>query len=502
MFIDNQKKVQAATQEMMSAIDDYRIKDNNATQNLINSEEIDTAITTAMVAFCKEYIDTANDITLLQTNTPVRHIFNQLLIDLRDYVFTGKTKWVKDENGKPTEVAQKTSPKQGDPYYNQIIKTVMSHLLISWQPKTPTLKHNPNAKRFLEICRDLCPNVSEPHKAANGLRTFIENVHHSCNTPDAKHTQRALWLVSQETGGTGKSFLIEMLQAACDELGIENGCETLQDSGYLNPTIGLHTVTICKDTKYLNSSLAELMNNLIDHDPFAYNIKFGAQGQARSVTTMIIGSNYVSFLKNNRRYAEVPYYNRNVETSITDEDRKAYFPFWNNKAQGIREIIEAFEVCPFKCEHDPWEPPLLNNDLFDEGAKPTVNLDIRYVELVMEIKDTIAAFNDDPCRKGDLTKMYPTAFAKLMTHYNNKLNYKETLAHLKTFLIAVRDANLIPTRNCQGLTPVEACRYNWKTFAALAPAEDDDPRNFLTKINEMWNALIANEITNEIANEK
>lgn len=485
----NNEKVQAATLAMNEAIDDYRIEDGIA-KGLINQEEIDDAIIDAMSAFCKEYISTPNKITSLATEDVVRRAFTQLTIELRDCVFTGNKKRIENEDdGTVTWKPIKTSTRAGINYYDTIIKKVMERLMNNWQPKTPTLEHEPDAVRFLEICKDLFPNVTKPHVAANALREFIENVHHSCGTEKAHFEQKALWLYSLKTGGTGKSFFMGLLKQACDRLGIDASYENFQESGYLNPTIGMHTVTISEDTPKLDKHSAEVMNKLIDRSVFPFNIKWGAQGQAQSVANLVLGSNYVSFESNIRRYNEVEYIQCNLKTALTKQDREEYFPLWNNEEKGVEEIIEAFKVCPFQCELEAWEKPSIKKDLFGEEEESTFEVDDRYLQTVIEIKETIMAHKDDEYATGDISKMTPTAFARQMVKYN-KLNYKEALGSLKSFITEMKSNGKLPSRNCMGRCKIELFTFNWNTLADMIPSTAETESNFLANIRDEWNNLI------------
>lgn len=473
------KKVQASTDAMKEAINDYCITIEGI-PGLINVEEIDDAIIAAMSAFCGEYIDTANKITSLKNDQVVSKAFSQLVIDLRNRVYTGKIKTTIDKTGNVTRTPITKSPRCGINYYDQIIKIVTDQLLANWQPKTPELEHQPDAGRYLEICRDLFPNVVDPHVAANAFREFIENVHYSCGTAGTNFEQKALWLYSYRTGGTGKSFFMEMLKAACDKLGIDAAYEILKDNGFINPTIGMHTVTICGDTQKLNSYLAETMNNLIDQEVFSYNIKYGSAGITKSFANLVIGSNFVSFESNTRRYNEVEYVQCNVKTALTDEERASYFPLWNNPTKAVDEIIEAFKVCPFQCEHKAWVQPVIQK----------LKVNVRNIQLVLNIKDTIAsetiASSTNPAILPNNYKMRPTEFARLMDSCHI-MKYDVAYKALIPFLTELRSNGVF---NSSAKTPVELSYFDFEKIADMIPSNEETEINFLADTHDEWNTLI------------
>lgn len=483
-------KIAKATQALTQVADSYRIEDGVAA-GLIDKADIDNAVIDSMTAFARAYIDSPAEVVELPTNPDMTKAFAELTKGLRGQVFTGKLRrTVNNDTGEVTVTPVTDSPRVGINYQDIIFKKVEEKLMATYHPKTPTLEHDPNAVRYLEICRDLFPNVAKPHVAANAFRDLIENVHNSCHTTNAKFVQKAMWLYSLKTGGTGKSFFLGLLHDACNELGIDASYENFKESNYLSPTCGMHTVTISEDTPKLDSSMAETLNTLIDRSTFKYNIKWGASGLAKSEANLVMGSNYISFESNTRRYNQVEYIQYNL-TEALKEDDKMYFPLWENQEKGVELVKEAFKVCPFKSEHASWDKVTIN-----DCEEEAVEVDDRYGSTLLAIQETVASCN---ITYDAVTHMRPTQFAKKMVA-DGYGNYKETVGALRNFLTELKSSGKLPSRMCEGRAKIEATYFDWTKIAKMKWGETDNG-NFLANIHDEWNNLIINETNANSNNE-
>ena len=489
----------SALQSMTDVIDSYIITDGTA-KGLIKKADIDFAIIEALVEFFRHSSGSIEVVDRLANTREFHQAFSALHDSLKDKVWTGRmlkeTKHQGDEVEK-TESPITESPRCGMNYEAEIAKNVQERLIASYAPATPTLEHDPDAKRYLEICKALFPNVMKPHALANGMRDFIENIHNSCHTDGAEFRQKALWLYSLKTGGVGKSHFINNLVSACDRLDIDTHKENFGGQ-WLSPTVGFHTVTISEDTPKLASSTAETLNKLIDRSEFGYNIKFGASGNAQSYTTMLLASNYESYESNTRRYNQVEYLQTNLET-LTNEKRAKYFPLWKNDDGAVELIVELFKVCPFKAEHGEWDKVEEENLLADatpiivrHNTVRKVDVGTRYYSTLIAIQETLAGdyYNDSP----DFTRMRPCKFAKYLAEtYGCKR--EDALARLITFLSELKSKGLLRSSQSEGRTPIQMVPRDWTVFKTDFTCGDfndngDDP---MEAIAGEWDALIKNE---------
>ena len=477
-----QTNSQTAQQAMNDALDSYII-DSGVAQGLISNNAVVQAVPAALKAYFKE-VATIDEIMALQSSEEAGMVYIGLMDSLRHKLWTGDTKLVKIDDGNgniiTVEKPNTTSPATGFGFKDSVFSAVQKGLIENWTPKTPTLTHKPNARRFLEICRDFFPNVKYPYKAANGLRAMFENIHASCGTDGAKHTQTALWLYELRVGGGGKSWFLDRLGEALRGLSVDAADVTLQpDSQWMNPAIGMHTVSIVGETPKFDANLAPVINNIIDNKFFPYNIKYGAHGDVKSVATVVFASNFEPFETNTRRYAMVEYLQRDVNKGVTDEERKLYFPLWGLESVAVAEIQEALAVCPFACEH-----PL---DFLPEHGRVD-DIGTKNDDILMQIKTLVEDKEDS--QYIDFTKMRPTEMAeRIAKKYGQR--YEITRAKTVNLLSELKIRDKLPVKACRGRTPLEYKRYDWRKIAALVEdnAEDESADDFET-IRADWNELI------------
>ena len=486
----------SALQAMTQVVDSYIIQNGPAT-GLIKMADIDFAIVEALVAYFRHTPDSLGIMDRLSTSREFHRAFSALHESLAGKVWTGRMFEKEEKDGEKTTTKaypETKTPRCGINYETDMAKRVQEMIIEDYRPMTPTLAHTPDAKRYLEICKALFPNVVKPYALANGLRNFIENVHNSCNTEGAEFAQKALWLYSLKTGGVGKSHFINNLVRACDKLGIDSHRENFGGQ-WLSPTIGFHTITISEDTPKLDTSTAETLNKLIDRSEFGYNIKFGASGNAKSYTTMLLASNYESYESNTRRYDQVEYLQTNLETLTPDEKTK-YFPLWNDNEKAVDLIAELFTVCPFKSEHAPWTK--VKNDMSDilSDASSTrteekVDVGTRYYSTLLAIQETL---DGDYENCPDFTRMRPCKFAKYMAETCG-CKRDDAPGRLVTFLAELMSKDQLRSNKCEGRTPILTLPIDWTVFATRFSCGDFDENegNPLDAIANEWDALIASE---------
>ena len=483
---------ESALQAMTQVVDSYIIQDGPAT-GLIKMADIDFAIVEALVAYFRQSPNSLDVLDKLATSKEFHRVFSDLHQELSGKVWTGKMLEREEKDGEKTTTKaypETKTPRCGINYEAEIAKRVQEMIIDDYQPTTPTLEHDPDAKRYLEICKALFPNVLKPYALANGLRNFVENVHESCNTDGAEFVQKALWLYSLKTGGVGKSHFINNLVRACEKLGIDSHKENFGGQ-WLSPTVGFHTVTISEDTPKLDTSTAETLNKLIDRSEFGYNIKFGASGNAKSYTTMLLASNYESYESNTRRYDQVEYLQTNLET-LTPDAKTKFFPLWNDNEKAVELIVELFKVCPFRSEHGAWSKA--NDKMADITSDLTgekIDVGTRYYSTLLAIQETLDGDYDD---QPDFSKIRPCKFAKFMAETCG-CKRDDALARLITFLTELKSKGQLRSNQCEGRTPIQMLRLDWTVFATHFTCGDysDNEDNPLEAIADEWNALINSE---------
>lgn len=486
------------------------IEKSGMAKGLIHIRRIDNAIIAATEGIVRECIHSASELDdRVEASPVIAEWFAQLMIGLQDKVWTGRYKAADDDTSSTKKRLRpvKASPRGGLEYQQRIIRLAIGRVLRSYTPRTPKLKHHADARRFLTLCKMLFPNVKTAADCANGLRCFIENVHNSCGTEGATFVQKALWLLSSKTGGTGKSFFISHLKAVCERLGIDCGSETFNGAQYVKPAVGLHTVTISEDTPKLNSDAAELLNLIIDRSVFHFNIKFGADGNAQSCTNLVLGSNYESFESNVRRYNVVSYMTENVteENAISKEERSRYFPLWGDDKTVDDAISEMIEVAPFRGEHPDWSRPAIGINDAGEEIQARKPVPARFAEVLEDIQYAVRYIQRDPTinpgdnrfdhLKDSLDKQRPSAIIKAIVEVCGKQGPERaaTKAAVGALLAELKSRGQLGYRGKQQLWNAQ---LNWLQFENFVAGDEssklgeEDP---LEDTAKQWDALIGAE---------
>ena len=468
----NKKQQIEVTSAIKSNLEGFLVQDGPA-KGLIKAQDVDNAIAEVLADIMLERIKTAEEAADIACHPDLHTCFSLILTELENKVWCG-TSHSMDKNGNVTSTLATKSPRCGINFEDLITRKAQGIILQRYVPKTPSLVHSSDPIRYLEICKDLFPNVICPHDAANGFRDFIENVHNACGTKGAAFVQKAFWLFSLKVGGTGKSHFIKMVKKAADELGIDCEYEHFKSSKWVSPSIGLHTIT------------SETLNTIIDRSLYRYEKKFVQPGKARSFTTLLMGSNYVPFESNARRYNLVEYLQRNIVEAITDEERATYFPLWGKEGEGVELIKEAFEVCPFKNEHKAWKPKTKSTNV---GPRYR-NTHILILETVEELKRNGESFTLERMRVTEFSRKIAELFKGRATDY---------LAQLETFLIEMLASGRLRENKSDGKTPVRLRPFNWKKIAEeLSCGMTTNGKSPFESTKDEWDDLINDEIKDSL----
>ena len=398
------EKIANAIKKALDAMKDYMEKSGRA-KGKIRRERVDSALTSVMANVIPLRITDPKRLnpSALYADRQLADDLDGLLIGLAGKVWTGG---FKDEAKKKPELK---SPTCSPDYKRGILANALIRYLQEYKPVTPQLMHKPDAKRFLTLLSQLFPNVKNTAVCANAWRTFIENVHNACGTEGAEFLQRALWLYSFISGGVGKTFVLDQLEAALKQMGVLVGRECFAGKGqYSDPCLGMRTVTISDETPHLDSEIAPLLNPLIDREEFGFNIKFGACGMMQSFTNVVFASNFEPPIHNPRRYMVVPYLATNLE-HLAEEDRMRYFPLWGKEKVAEAAIVELFTVAPFRAEHPDWTVSFKDEA---PGRQRLISVPESFADILADIKATCEHIADTSTDGGSSIKMRPSAFVK------------------------------------------------------------------------------------------
>lgn len=334
-----------------------------------------------------------------------------ITVDANGAKVDGRRKQTAEEASKNKQVHERYTIQDSDFFKKNMFELCEKIISKEFSIYTPTLEHKADAKRYLEILKELFPNALSAEKFAKGWRYFLENIHNACGTPNAKFTQKALWMLSEQTGETGKTYAQSRFKDACENLHLAV-CENGIQKKWISPDVGTTTITIANDLPKMNEEMATTMNNLIDRDDFYYENKYGSAGWTKSTTTLMVSSNFQPIETNGRRYYVVEFLRQKLST-YPESIIKKYWPNWGNDEKVVELFEELLKVVPFQSELPKFpsaENMPKNNKLFNDTAESKTYVNAKYGDILLKIKEILAEYNDSEAFE---SKMYPTTFARI-----------------------------------------------------------------------------------------
>ena len=497
----------APGEAMVAALDRYRVRgEGELVDGLIVDIYEDQALVDALSAYLLASGLSVDEVENLNyCGGRFTEIWGRLVESLRGQIWVGREMRTLENGG--------SVPKTRYPVYSTakrkaVFDAVKGRIWKDWVPATPTLEHVPDAGRFVELCSRIFPNVKRPHDVLNAIRSLVENVHAACGTPGAVHRQKAAWLYSHRTGGTGKGVFLSALSHALRRLGVDSAYAPLDDSQYVSPAIGMHTVSVCDDVPRLSASMAERLNNVIDQAYFSFNEKYGAKGSRKSVATLICASNWVPFEQNTRRWSLMEYQPVRLDV-LSDATRRKYLPYWDDEEGRVEAIVELFRVAPFLSERADWtdlhQGRHIEAGTRYEEAVEAIEAGVEYC--ARRAKDAHPGWEGAPS-DWDASHMRPTAFARIVAEAT-KGSAQNVRAMLLAFLAEMSSKCLL--NGCgggaKGTTPIERRFFDWVEIElrfgsagldVAGPNDEDDETAGLEELAQDWREYVQAEGRKEV----
>lgn len=458
------KSIQAQSADLAEVLspvtyDQYVITEGDE-KGLIDKVLVDRAIVCETVERLRPHIKKADDLKIVSDSGT---IVDDIILSLRDKVYKG---WEKRPSKGGNGKIALGSPSCGLRYTNTILREAEKVLVQTFKPYTPRLVHEPDAAAFALSCCKLFPNVNDPWECVEAVRQFFENLHNSCKTPGATFRQKCIWLVSPNTGFTGKSHFLRQLKDVLDDLEIDNCADGFDKAGWFDPDTALHTVLMVNDLDVLPST--ELINGLIDRSTFHYNKKGGAAGNVTSCTNLIVTSNKEPWKQNRRRYNTVHFPGISVE-HLTAEER-VYFPYWGDDEGYQKEVKNLILTCPF----EPYVNP---------NANPISEKSEQYA-------DILEAIQTEAQRRIDLklpTKMMPFQFVQGIPNLS-LADEKEKRQQIKDFLAQAQNERKLIEKGTflAWRRPIEFMQFLKWDCSPMGTADKD----WLESVHRVWVEII------------
>lgn len=231
------------------------------------------------------------------------------------------------------------------------------------------IKWRPNMRKWLRAFSCLFFNVKDVKATVKSTWNFVHALR------DKSH-QTMLYLYSDKSGGTGKTWLGEQLKWYFNSHVPGGKANTVTDikDGFINPSdFNAHMVFL--DDFNPNSVEIETLNNLIDHHEMSYNIKFGPKGRFTNDAVIAASSNYLPKNINTRRWSVIEYNSWNVGYHIAQLDPEKVH----------QAVVDLIECCPLKLDFSKLESPdvsCLNYELLQYIIDNAMRIPSRIIDFV------------------------------------------------------------------------------------------------------------------------
>ena len=214
----------------------------------------------------------------------------------------------------------------------------------------PALEHTPNEKEFVKNAAVLFYNTDaySVGTTLTNFRIFCQNIHKNLLTTGSDMSENQCLYQYSALGGTGKSEFGKVVVEAMKQLGYDAGPAKIKGRWIGNE---FSRLLVSFDDEFMppkgtgKEDFIEKFNPIVANDYYEVEYKGQDKYFCRSITSLIVNSNYLPFDTNLRRYGVVKY----NEHSIIKDDRKPTF----------EKMVEAFKVClktvPF---NQFWENPI------------------------------------------------------------------------------------------------------------------------------------------------
>ena len=208
------------------------------------------------------------------------------------------------------------------------------------------------------------------------VKATVKAVYNFVSALRDNSVQTLLYLYSDKSGGTGKTWVGEQLKwyFNCYIPGGKANTVTDIKDGFINPQDFNSHMTFLDDFNP-NRVEVETLNNLIDHHEMSYNIKFGPKGRFTNNSVLVASSNYLPKNVNTRRWSVVEYNSYNVADHVSKLDPEKVH----------QAVIDLIECCPLKLDFTKLESPdasCLNYELLQHIIDNSMRIPSRIIDFV------------------------------------------------------------------------------------------------------------------------
>ena len=310
------------------------------------------------------------------------------------------------------------------------------------------LEHNEDEQLFIKNVAKLFYNTDaySVGTTLTNFRIFCQNIHKNLNTPNSEMADNICLYQYSAIGGTGKSQLSKIAIEALKRLGYEAANAEIRGRWVGNEFSRL--IVAVKDEfmppKGENKEeFIEKFNPIVSNDYYPVEYKGRDKYFVKSVSSLIINSNFLPFDTNTRRYGIITYNDFN----IIKDNRKPEF----------EDMVEAFITClktvPF---NKRW-----NN--------PVKTVDTKTSELVWMARDVLNDNIDHLTLKDCTIRQFVKSYIALT---NSSI---KPLALQRDVFQTIIENNIKPSHRING--NLLYSKYDFEAIADMETNEDEQESN-------------------------
>ena len=216
----------------------------------------------------------------------------------------------------------------------------------------PKLNHKPNEKIFIENAAKLFFNTDaySVGDTLSNFRIFCQNIHKNLETPGSEMAEnKALYQYSMK-GGSGKSYFGKIALKAMGRLGFEANPASISGR-WVGSDFSKNLVSFIDEFMPPKGESKDYFitkfNPIVNNDFYEVEYKGVDKYHVRSISSVILNSNYLPFDTNTRRYGIIKYNEFDLS--------KGNFKFPYTEEELIQAFINCLESVPF---NKYWENPI------------------------------------------------------------------------------------------------------------------------------------------------
>ena len=347
----------------------------------------------------------------------------------------------------------------------------------------PTINHNPNDQIFIENAAKLFYNTDaySVGDTLTNFRIFCQNIHKNLNTPGSEMSDNKVLYQYSMKGGTGKSFFGKVVVEAMRRLGQEAGPASIMGR-WVGADFSRNIVSFIDEFMPPKGENKDFFitrfNPIVCNDDYEVENKGVDKYYVKSVSSLIVNSNYLPFDSNLRRFGLIKYNEKDI---CSNNFKQPY-----SKEEMIEAFINCLESVPF---NKVWANPIKSTSsslskLIWMAKEVESQLNFNIVSKQATIREFVNAYMNIDDKTGNRTRvgMSREVFDILISNeiqpvkrVNGDLMYSKYDFEAISNMSTIEDNVESPLDNI--VNDLERTQVAFKMYLPSDPTDPTDPRD-------------------------